>query len=273
LVKTLFVLFAFLFSSNNAPVQGPLSRDEALAQMYKNYDPAKQQANWACDQKSADLGQREGWPCNEGEVVAVSVLLTSQVKEGDEWKTYIVTSASPHQYECHQCAPSVGVGIFAWKEGRWQLASANVAVGFYGEYGGPPLSELIAIGADKHGVILWSGGSNQGYHGSMKYLLAPVGDSVSEVWQLNDETDNSGAFDLTDNFAPHRQYYAEAAFKFVWDGKDDIYEIIVMSRGSDAKGPANWTAVYRFRDGKYQLLRKTPYTGLPHSTSRAKTKQ
>lgn len=271
MVKTLVVLFSSLIPFNTALSQMALSRDEALAQIYKDYAPAKQQAHWVCSdsQKSNDPAKRDGWACSEGEVVSTSLLLMSQIKEGDDWKTYVVTSAvpaqEPHEYECHMCAPSVGVGIFVWHNGRWKLANANVAAGFYGEYGGPPIAGLVAIGPERHGIVLWAGYSGQGYHDSMKYLLAPVGNIVSEIWQLHDEADNSGTVDPTDNLAPHKLYYAEATFKFVYNGKDETYDIIAMSRGRDSKGPANWTAVYRFRNGKYELLRKTLYMERLHT--------
>ena len=131
---------------------------------------------------------------------------------------------------------------------------ADSAVGFYGQYGGAPGVELVAIGPNKHGVILWTSGGGQGYHGSEKHLIAPAENTIREIWTLGDETDNSGAYDPTDKFAPHRRYYAEAAFKFVYVGNDDFYDIIAMSRGTNGTGSANWTEQYRFRDGKYRLL-------------------
>lgn len=278
MVKT-FILLTLLVTTNASLAQTPLPVDDALKQMYSEYDPTKQQAHWVCsdDQKSADSAKREGWPCSEGEIVAVSVLSISQIEEGNVWKTYVVTSAvpaqEPHEFECHACVPAVGVEVLAWKAGHWELEGANAAVGFYGEWGIPATSELVAIGPEKHGVILSSDWSGQGYHNSTKFLVAGVEKGVTEVWRLNDETDDSGAFDPKGKNGPSRQYYAEAAFKFVYDGKDDIYEIIVMSRGRDSKGSANWTAVYRFRDGKYQLLKKTRFSELPHSTARTKAKQ
>ena len=80
-----------------------------------------------------------------------------------------------------------------------------------------------------------------------------------------DETDDSGAYDPTDKFSPHRRYYAEAAFKFVYVGNDDFYDIIAMSRGTDAQGSANWTEQYRFRNGKYRLLKRTVYAESVHA--------
>ncbi len=206
---------------------------------------------------------RDGWPCDEGETTRVSLLLISQFQEGQEWKTYVVASASPGEnprdYECHACGPAIGVAVFAWQNDHWLLQSSNAAIGFYGSWGGGPDVELVAIGPARHGVILWTSGGGQGYHGSEKHLIAPTENIVSEIWTLNDETDNSGAYDPTDKFASHRRYYAEVAFKFIYVGNDDYYDILAMSRGTDGKGNADWTRQYRFRDGQYRLLRSTTY--------------
>jgi hypothetical protein len=265
LLKTLFAVITLLSAPAAMSAQTPLRPDEALAQIYKDYDLAKHQAKWVCSasQKSPDPATRDGWPCDEGEVVRVTVLSISQLQEGQEWKTYVVASASPgenpHDYECHACGPAIGVAIFAWQDDHWLLRDSNAAVGFYGSGGGGPDVELVAIGPARHGVILWTSVGGQGYHGSEKHLIAPIDNTVSEIWTLGDETDNSGAYDPTDKLAPHQRYYAEASFKFIYVGKDDYYDILAMSRGMDNEGKANWTKQYRFRDGQYRLLRTTTY--------------
>jgi hypothetical protein len=185
-------------------------------------------------------------------------MLLAEVREGDVEKTYLVASAHPAEFECHMCSPSIGVAVFAWDGKAWILESANAAVGFYGEYGDAPESDLVLIGPKKHGVILWNGDLTQGYSASTKRLLAPVGKTVSQTWWIRDEQDNAGAVDPDDKSADHALYHAEATFKFTWnddmpDG-EEYYDIIVMSRGTDEKGNANWTKVFRFRDGQYRLL-------------------
>lgn len=266
MLKPLFVVFAFMSASVVSPAQTPLSSDDALGQIYKAYDPAKHESKWVCTatQKSTDPATRDGWPCEEGQVARISLVLISQVQEGHSWKTYVVASASPGEdprdYGCHLCSPAIGVAVFEWKDEQWHLQNANAAVGFYGSYGGGPDTEVVDIGPARHGLILWTSGGGQGYHGSEKHLIAPVGDRITEIWTLGDETDNSGAYDPADKFASHRRYYAEAAFKFVYVGNDDFYDIIAMSRGTDPAGVANWTEQYRFRDGKYRLLRRTKYS-------------
>jgi hypothetical protein len=254
-----------------------MSRDEALKQLYRDYDPATKTAHWIST-KGQQQEQHEGWPCSEEYAkVSVTVELSTQVVEHGTEKTYLVASAIPsgdsHDFECHSCAPAIGVAVFAWREMRWELESARAAVGWFGEWGGAATSQLVAIGPALHGVILWSGFSGQGYHESVKYLLAPLGSSVDEVWKLYDEQDDSGAFDPNDKSGQHRLYYAEVAFKFVYVGDGDYYDILAMSRGTDDKGKANWTKQYRLRDGQYSLLHTIPYVETKVSTKKSEPPQ
>jgi hypothetical protein len=246
--------------------QTPLPRGEALKQLYQDYDPVTKTAHWICT-KSQQQEPHDGWPCSERYAkVTVAVELSAQVVEHGTEKTYLIASAQlttddPRDSECHSCAPAIGVAVFAWRHERWEIESANASVDFSGEWGEPPKFELVAIGPEHHGVILWSGFSGQGYHESTKHLLAPIGITVSDVWQLCDEQDDAGAFYPKDKLSPHRLYDAEVAFKFTDIGNDDsdYYDIIEMSRGSNDMGKANWTRQYRFRDGKYRLLRKITF--------------
>ncbi len=263
-VQVLLLYFTCFALAGPVRSQTPLSRDEVLRQLYQDYDPATKTAHWICT-KGQQQEPHEGWPCSEQfSKVSVAIELSTQVTEHGIEKTYVVTSAlpsgDPHDFECHSCAPAIGVAVFAWREMRWELESANAAVGWFGEWGGAATSQLVAIGPALHGVILWSGFSGQGYHESVKHLLAPLGSSVDEVWKLYDEQDDSGVFGPKDKSGQLRPYYAEVAFKFVYVGDGDYYDILAMSRGTDDKGKANWTKQYRFRDGQYRLLRTIAYS-------------
>jgi hypothetical protein len=117
------------------------------------------------------------------------------------------------------------------------IESANPAVGFYGGWGGPTQIDLVQIGPKKHGLMLSVDNMGQGYASSVKILLAPQAKSVSELWRIQDEQDDEGAY----------------------DSLADYYDIEAISRGVGTKDlvhpkPENWTEAYRFSDGKYKLL-------------------
>jgi hypothetical protein len=254
--------------------QEPLSQDEALKQIYSQYDAAKHTAHWVCTKEQEKDGMHTGWPCDkDNETVYVSVELTAEVQEGSAKKTYFAISAKPINpetgdysgagYNCHGCSVAVGAGVFTWKGQQWVLESASAAVGFYGEWGHPPGIELVQVGPEKHGLLLSVNDEAQGFAGSNKILLLPINRTVAEVWFIEDENDNLGRIDPNDKSNHEVPYKSSATFKFFAanDGVSrEYYDIEVISRGKDREDfghpikPENWTEIYRFKDGKYKLL-------------------
>jgi hypothetical protein len=243
--------------------QKPLSQDEALKQVYSQYDAQKKTAQWACTKA------QEGtfWPCpRENERVSVSVVLMVETQEGGAKKIYLVTSAKPidpeFEYDCHPCAPAIGVSVFAWQAQHWVLQSVNAAVGLYGALGSPPSIELVRIGPERHGLLLHVGSTGQGYTESSRILLAPLGKSVNEIWTILDEQDNLGRIDPDDKQNSEAPYKSWTTIRFFAanDGTSrDYYDANVVSRGNSSDDgvhlkPENWTEVYRFKDGEYKLL-------------------
>ncbi len=151
-------------------------------------------------------------------------------------------------------------------EKLYLVASANAAAGFYGGWGGPPVVDLVTVGQEKHEILISVDDEGQGFSSSHKVLLISAGNSVSTAWSIEDEQDDAGAYNPTDKLNKQRLYRSSAAFKFIpsdseTGGSGDYYDIELMSRdanGEDFKHhlkPENRTEIYRFRDGKYRLLR------------------
>jgi hypothetical protein len=267
-MKSLMFLLILCCSLTTLPAQEPLSQDEALKQLYHKYDPAKETAQWVCTKGQLQTPKSEGWPCwKEDTNVSISVLLMADVQDGSEF--FLVASAKPANdpsgYDCHACAPAIGVAVFTWQAEHWVLQSANAATGFYGAWGEPPDIDLVMVGPNKHGLMLTLEDEGQGFSSSYKGLLVPVDKSVNKVWRIQDEDDDYGAYDPTDKFAIHVKYRSSAAIKFIGsdensNGRNDYYDIEVISRGNDMPGTSrrlkdeNWTEIYRFSDGKYRLL-------------------
>jgi hypothetical protein len=258
--------------------QVPLAVDEALKQIYESYDSIKNTAILTCTGDQAK-NPSEWWPCyKEDSVASVEVLLSAVVTE-DATKMYLVTSAIPAHdpmgFDCHSCQPVIGVAVFVYKSPQWLLESVDPVIGRFGAWGSPPTVELLTIGTEHHGILLTSEFGGQGYESGYKYLLAPVGKTVREVWSLVDEQDNSGAYDPKGIDGPAIQYRSSAAVRFDCIFKDSCangsgyFDIEVISRGRDEvrsnKGDnvvptfrlqqENWTDVYQFKDGEYKLAR------------------
>jgi hypothetical protein len=273
-MKRCVLLLALLCLAAVLPAQTPFSVPDALTKLYHQYDPKTKTAQWVCTRKQMS-GPIVGWPCTkEDTTVEVSVDLMSQVTEGADTRIYLATNAEPSQdpdgFGCHLCAPAVGAAVFVWRGQRWELESSNVAIGFIGGYGGPPEASLVAVGPDKHGLLMWWGDEGQGFSSSYKELLLPIGNTVENAWSIEDENDNLDAVDSTDKQDPERPYRASAAFRF--DYGDDTtsndtgyYDIEVISRGEDGENyghpfkSENWTEIYSFKDGKYRLRRRSVF--------------
>jgi len=268
-MKKLILFLIFLAATTVLLAQQPLLPDEVLQQLYHQYDAGKGTAQWLCIKKQHGEITHEGWPCQkEPATVSVSVELMAEVQENGAKKVYFVSSAKPESdqdnYECHACAPAIGIAVFVWQAQHWVIESANPAVGFYGGWGDPPQVDLVQIGPEKHGLMLSVDNMGQGYASSVKILLAPQAQSVSELWRIQDEQDDEGAYDPTDKFATHLFYHSSAALRLYATHQDngslaDYYDIEVISRGVGTKDlvhskPENWTETYRFSGGKYKLL-------------------
>lgn len=260
-----------LCSCGLSSAQGPLSQDVALKQMYGNYDAAAQTATLNCtDAQRIENSKSHGswWPCyKDDSIVSVQIILMATVAD----QTYLVTSAvpahDPSGFDCHSCEPAIGVAKFAWQDHEWKLESANATVGFYGAWGDPPVVNLVAIGPSDYGVLLSKDDGGQGYRFGSKWLLAAVRSNVAELWKMQDEQDDFGAYDPKGIDRPSIRYRSSAAIRFgcilddnCGNGKD-YFDIQVISRGSDRSGAnaslmaQNWTDVYQFKDGKYKLVR------------------
>lgn len=254
--------------------QPPLPADTALIQLYPNFNPANHTARWDCS-GTKQASRQEEWPCSEdSSTVAVSVILKADLREGKVERIFLVTSAYPTDEEvpdCHACKPAIGMAVFKLQSSGWMLESANPVVGQYGSWGEPPNVELLKVGGERYGILLSNSNGGQGYHWSNKHLLFPIGGTVREVWSITDEADDSGVFDPTGQSGPRMAYRSSAAFRFFVDedtnsAPDPYYDIEVISRGTSRRNdvgplqPENWTAIYRFRDGKYRLLKRTAFT-------------
>jgi len=285
------ILYAiFLCSMVASHAQTSFAIDEALKQLYHEYDPAKKTAQWVCaKEQGAERSDRlcdylEGGNLKDDHTVSVSVVLTAQVQEGDTTRIYLATSARPTrfpgEFDCHACIPATGAAVYIWQGQHWALESANMTAAYLGGWGESPRVDMITIGPEKHGLLLSSTDMAFGYVSAFKELLAPLGKRIEEVWNLRDEDDNLAAIDPSDKVLNQPAYRTSAAFRFLASDEDasdnsDYYDIEVISRGHDREDlnhpikSENWTEVYTFKNGKYTLSRRTAFTEVKKSAKPA----
>jgi hypothetical protein len=277
-MKTLVFLLVFLYTGTRLQAQEPLSRAEALRQLYQHYDDANKTAQWVCakDRKTDD-------PCWEGADATVSIapLLTAEVNEDGIEKMYLVASAKPADgsYECHVCAPTIGAAVFALNSGQWVLQSKNEVTGFFGTFGLPADIDLVMVGPKLHGIMITNAYGGQGYVESTKTLLLPLAATVNDVWSTKDQQDDRGDdFGLERSLSHRLRYLSSAGIRFRWVGgpendlRNDYYNIEVVSHRKSVRidtlwiKQKYWEDTYQFNGSKYLRVSHEQLTKVTHQS-------
>jgi hypothetical protein len=257
------LLFVTLVRFANA--QTVLTNTDALQAIYRGYDPATKTADGTSwHEKGAGVDR-----------LRVDVILSVQVNTVSGGpRTYVVMSAVPQpsatgKYDCHACAPDIGVGIFVYANSSWRAESSSPSVASLGAWGGPPDADLVRIGPNLYGVRLTAGDMHQGDVTTFSELLAASGKSVSVIWKIMEREDNTGDYDSTGQSGTSDRSDFRSTYTFIPAAPaTDHYQIEVVSRGwgyglDDSFGSQNWNAIYRFKDGSYQLVKRTDFRELP----------
>src|ERR1700722_5035741 len=112
----LVVALLFMMLVRWTSAQTVLTNTEALQVIYRGYDPATKTAD-GTSWHEKDMGVDR---------LRVDVILSVQVNTVSGGpRTYVVTSAVPQpsatgKYDCHACAPDIGVGIFVYANSSWR---------------------------------------------------------------------------------------------------------------------------------------------------------
>jgi hypothetical protein len=250
--------------------QTTLSNTDALQAIYTGYDPVTQTADGA------------SWLGNGSDVTRlhVDVILSVQVNTvADGPRTYVVTSAVPQAsstetYTCHACGPGIGVGVFVYAKGSWSVESSSPSVDTFGAWGRPPDVDLVRIGPDLYGVRLTAGDMHQGDATTVSELVAASGKSAAVIWKLMEHEDNLGDYDPTGRQGSSQRIDFSSAYRFEPSGAaPDHYQIEVVSRGwgyglDGSYRSQNWNATYGFKDGTYELVKRTAVRELPPAKTR-----
>jgi hypothetical protein len=280
-LKTLIILIAVLCIAIQIQSQEPLSRTEALRQLYQQYDGTKKTAQWVCPKDTpSDVACWDG----EDATVSITLLLAAEVMEDGAEKMFFVASAKPskaNSYECHYCGPAIGVAVFAWQSNKWVLQSKNQAVGFYGSFGEPGQVDLVAIGPHRYGLVLYEDFGGQGYYESTKTLLIPLADSVRKVWSAKDREDDRGDdFDNNGKPSDRIRHFSLSGMDFFWTGGPEgdlgnkYYSLSVISHRTSFRFRTHWVKesywedTYKFDGSKYVRASHEQLTKVTHHSER-----
>lgn len=184
---------------------------QAMRTFYGNYDVRRQTSITQLPKNSTSL------PAPGEEQMTVRVLFHSFVGESVARSLFLVTYAVPSNddtYECHLCAPVIGMSVFSWSGGKWTMDASNRAVTFAGEWGKPPRHvELVQIGSHRTAVKIIDVGKGNGETTAILDILVPWNHTVKLGLQRTIADDDKGLCDPTGlpcyqnhrtiSFAPH----------------------------------------------------------------------
>lgn len=161
-----------------------LSEDEAMSQLFevvqgaegiryiwKNFEAAPD----AQKNRSLPLGSREN-----GEAWAFGI------KELSPNRAVLVIGSTAldeegERDECHACEGRASVFFFERKaDGEWALAGSALHVDGFGSHGGSGKFDFVQLSPDRHGFVIESGGTFQGYTMSSASIFELVTDNRVE---------------------------------------------------------------------------------------------
>jgi hypothetical protein len=211
-------------------------------------------------------------------LLTTDLFLGVPYRQGGADRYLVFTASNEKMNTCHACAPIIDGAVLSWVEGRWELTSLTEAVLHAGVWGDPPYrAEGLRLGPEKQGAVLYVGDSNSSGARQTAYVVAPVGDDLRSVLELETAADNwNGCHtineylcidcdvdsELTSQNNPAPCWAYDSEIEAVPGANPDYYDLKVTRRGrmpgwppDDGDmflAPADDIAVYRFAEGEYR---------------------
>ena len=231
---------------------------QAMRTFYGNYDVRRQTSITQLPKNTTSL------PAPGEEQMTVRVLFHSFVGEPVARSLFLVTYAVPSNddtYECHVCAPVIGMSVFSWSGGKWTMDASNPAVTLAGEWGKPPRHvELVQIGSHRTAVKIIDVGKGNGETTVVLDILVPWNHTVKLGLQRTVADDDKGLCDPTG--LPCYQNHRTISFTPHDDA--EYFDIELKLTGTDLplNGPTphgrsrkvSGLEIFRFDNGTYRLV-------------------
>jgi len=255
------VVAAFFGLALPIMAQTPPSPAEVFTAVYgENVKIVGNHGMWLCPKDRMDCPTGEG--PDEVDVLKVAVVM-----ERSEVIAYAVTSLND-DFDCHACAPLLGMAVFTWREHRWRVQRARADATRFGTFGDPPTVSIVQIGPHLHGMMLTLRSMGQGYSTTSKKLLAVSESSIATIWDAT----ISESEDRIETVGRATVAKMRASYRFVPNGDSDHFDLLVASRGRgylEGKLAAeNWNDTYHFEDGTYHRVRRQVINGMSAESTR-----
>jgi hypothetical protein len=228
-----------------APLIIPTGFDLAFAMnaLYGNYDPAGGTSTF-----TAPLTGLEYTNFQAGQKVNVKPFFAASDTAAGE--VFLATFAVPSdgEFDCHACAPLVGVAVFEKSGAAWTLEASEKPDIIFGQYGNPAKAELFQVGPRHGGIELSDTDGGQGVADSHVMFLVPWKGGFSQAYAGIVASNNS---DYCGPQADSPCYAYKSNLKFVKGDNADYYDLAIESSGTNL--PSSGTGALEKMSGVEQL--------------------
>jgi hypothetical protein len=218
--------------------------------------------------------EKSSFPTSGEEQMTIRMLFNAFSGDAGAQSFVLVTYAVPaskQDFDCHACAPTIGMAVFSQKGLKWSIDASNRAITSSGEWGKPPTDiQLVQVGPNRRAVKFIDVGGGQGETTAVLQLLIPWNGTVDLGLEQIIADDNKGGCDSKGRlpcYANHR------SVTFIRNDHVEFYDLELKLTGTDS--PLSGTSasmrarkvhglqIFKFENGKYvQVSRQGDLTSV-----------
>jgi hypothetical protein len=228
---------------------------EGMKMFYGNYN-AKTQTSVASLPR-----EKSSFPAAGDEQMTVRTFFNAFSGDAGTQSFVLVTYAVPttgQTFDCHACAPTIGMAIFSQKGLKWTVDASSSAITSSGGWGKPPTDiQLVQIGPNRRAVKFIDVGGGQGQTTAVLQFLIPWNGTVTLGLERIIADDDGGACNPDQGlpcYANHRTVTFIPIDKAEYDdveleltGTDFTGTEVTSTRVREVRG----LEILKFENGKY----------------------
>ncbi|MGC1416699.1 MAG: hypothetical protein WA817_15545 [Candidatus Acidiferrum sp.] len=223
---------------------------------YGNFDPEKNASVTSIPRDKTSLP-------GPGDVqMTVKTLFSSLAGNPGQRGFVLLTYAVPSRegYDCHACAPVIGMAVFSEEGSKWNMDATNRSVCVSGAFGNPPNDiELVQIGRRQLAAKIVDVGGGQGETTAVLQLLIPWRGKVNlGLQRVIGDDDQGGCGEDAGGLACYANH---RTFAFLHNKNTEYYDLELKLAGTDLPLPdttpiskardVSGTEIYTLQNGKY----------------------
>ncbi|MGB2592861.1 MAG: hypothetical protein WAJ96_19575 [Candidatus Acidiferrum sp.] len=227
-----------------------------MKMFYGNYDPGKNASVTSIPRDKTSLP-------GPGDVqMTVKTLFSSLSGNPGQREFVLLTYAAPSRegYDCHACAPVIGMAVFSEEGSKWSMDASNRSVCISGAFGNPSKNiEIVQIGRRQLAAKIIDVGGGQGETTAVLQLLVPWRGTLNLALQRVIGDDDQGGCGEDAGGLPCYANHRSVTFRKKETAEHYDLELelsgtdMPLSRGNPSTGArqVGGTEIYTFQDGKY----------------------